>query len=303
MPRLLGKVALVTGAGHGIGEGIARMFAAEGAAVLLADKNPETVSEVTRAIQTAGGTAAAFVADVSVTADIQQMVAAAVARFSGLDVLVNNAARTGFGRPMDASDLETAYDRLMATNVKSVWMALHYALPHLRARGGGSVINIASVHAVASGGHNSAYAASKGALVAGTRALAVELAPERIRVNCLSPGRIWTDAPGEWLRHQLGPDLYREFEAQFGQWQAARRTLHQPLPVAGLPADIAYAAVYLASDESRFCTGANFVIDGGATSLLPDPFGVSAAAAEYREQDKQMWDWIAQARKRRDPPG
>ena len=99
----------------------------------------------------------------------------------------------------------------MAINVKSVWMALHHALPHLRARGGGSVINISSVQALATGANNSAYAAGKGALVAGTRGLAVELAPDRIRVNCISPGRIWTDEPGDWLRRQLGPELHREF--------------------------------------------------------------------------------------------
>ena len=279
MERLQGKVALVTGAGHGIGEGIARLFAAEGAAVLLADKDGEAAERVARSIRDDGGRGEACVADVSVTEDTRRMVEAAVAQFGGLDVLVNNAAMTGFGRGMGADDLEAQYDRLMAVNLKSVWMALHHALPHLRARGGGSVINISSVQALATGANNSAYAAGKGALVAGTRGLAVELAPDRIRVNCISPGRIWTNEPGDWLRRQLGPELHREFQERFGDWPAAARTLTQPLPVEGRPEDIAYCAVYLASDEARFCTGANFVIDGGATALLADPGHVSHRAA------------------------
>ncbi len=250
MERLTGKVALVTGAGHGIGEGIARLFAAEGASVVLADKNAGAVAAVARNIQDKGGVALAVTADVSDTKDIRRMVEAALAQFDGLNILVNNAALTSFGRSLDAEDMEARFDRLMATNVKSVWMALRFALPYLRVRGG-SVINISSVHALASGAGNSAYAASKGALVAGTRALALELAPDNIRVNCISPGRIWTDG-----RDETDMDF---------------RTRIQPLPIEGKPDDIAHCAVYLASDESRFCTGANFVIDGGATALLAGP--------------------------------
>jgi NAD(P)-dependent dehydrogenase (short-subunit alcohol dehydrogenase family) len=300
MERLQNKVALVTGAGHGIGEEIARLFAAEGAAVLLADRDGEAAERVAQSIRDVGGRGEACVADVASTPDSRRMVESAVEQFGGLDILVNNAALTGFGRGMDAEDLEEKYDRLMAVNLKSVWMALHHALPHLRARGGGSVINISSVQALASGSHSSAYAASKGALISGTHALAVELAPDLIRVNCISPGRIWTDEPGDWLRRQLGPELHREFQERFGDWPAAARTLTQPLPVEGKPKDIAYCAVYLASEEARFCTGANFVIDGGATALLAEPGHVSHRALEAREREAEARAWIEAARRRQE---
>lgn len=296
MERLRGKVAIVTGAGQGIGEGIARMFAAEGAAVLVADRNTESVMEAARRIQGEGGTASAFTVDVTVSEDICRMVETAVGRFAGLDILVHNAAMTSFGRRLDQDEMEERYDRLMATNVKSVWLGIHHALPHLRARGGGgSIINIASVHGLASGGDNSAYAASKGALIAGTRAMAVELAPDLIRVNCISPGMIWKDTPGDWVERRFGPDLHREFLERFGDWAARMRTLIQPLPVAGAPKDIAYCATYLASDESRFCTGANFVIDGGATALLAGP---SAQSPEDRDHEREMHAWLDEATRR-----
>ncbi len=300
LERLSGKIALVTGAAHGIGASIARLFAAEGAAVALADRDAEGVERTTQAIRDVGGSAHAIVADVAVTDDVRRMVAEASNGLGGLDILVNNAALTSFGRGVDSEEMEARYDLLMATNVKSVWMALHHALPHLQARGGGSVINIASVHGLASGSHNSAYAASKGALIAGTRALAVELAPAGVRVNCVSPGMIWKDEPGDWLRRQLGPDLFAEFTERFGPRPAVARTLAQPLPVEGRPEDVAYCAVYLASDEARFCTGANFVVDGGATALLADPARLSPRAAEHRAQDAEARAWIEDARQRRE---
>ena len=294
MPRLTGKIALVTGAASGIGAGIARLFAAEGASVVLADINGEGAERLAQALRQEGYSAFAVRADVSVTDDIKQMVQLGVDHFGGLDILVNNAALTSFGRCFGDDDFEARFDLLMATNIKSVWMALQYALPHLKAQGGGSVVNIASVHGLASTSHNSAYAASKGALISGTRGMAVELASDRVRVNCISPGMIWKDAPGDWLRRELGPDLYGEFEEHFGDWPAISRTLVQPMPIEGKPEDIAYCAVYLASEESRFCTGANFVIDGGATALLASP------ALEHREREKEVWAWVRDAKRRKE---
>lgn len=291
MERLNGKIALITGGAQGIGAGIARLFSAEGAAVVVADKDGEKAGRLVQSLRDEGRQAYAVQVDVSVTANVQRMVQESVDHFGRLDILVNNAALTGFGRRLGDEGMEARYDRLMATNVKSVWMALHYALPHLKQRGG-SVVNIASVHGLASGEGNSAYAASKGALIAGTRAMAVELAPDRVRVNCISPGMIWKDAPGGWLRHELGEELYGEFEQQFGDWPAVSRTLIQPLPVEGRPEDVAYCAVYLASDEARFCTGANFVVDGGATALLSSP------SITHREREKEVWAWVDAAKRR-----
>jgi NAD(P)-dependent dehydrogenase (short-subunit alcohol dehydrogenase family) len=301
MGRLEGKIAIVTGASRGIGEGIAKMFAQEGASVVLAARSKDRLEAVAGEIASAGGKAVPVVADVSVTEDVRRMVQTAVDSFGGVDVLVNNAAVTFFSRTMDAEDLEQEYDLVMDTNVKSVWMAIHFALPHMRERGGGSVINISSVHGLASGGHMSAYAASKGALIAGTRALAIELAPYLIRVNCISPGRIWLDEPGEWVAHRFGPEKYKEFMEKFGDLARRLRTLNQPLPVEGRPIDVAYCAVYLASDESRFCTGANFVVDGGMTAQLADPgFLTWFDPEEMKRIRSEMRAWIEAAHREKD---
>jgi NAD(P)-dependent dehydrogenase (short-subunit alcohol dehydrogenase family) len=292
MERLAGKVAIVTGAGHGIGAGIARMFCAEGAAVVLADIDTEAIEGVAETIRQSGGRARAVTTDVCSSSDLRQTVDRTLDEFSALDILVNNAGLTTFGYSIDDSQIEEQYDRLMATNLKSVWMSLHFATPHLKARGSGSVINIASVHAIASSDRNSAYAASKGAIIAGTRGLAVELAPFRIRVNCISPGSISTFDPSNWLKPRLGPELYKEYEERFAPLRSALRLSEQPLPVEGVPDDIAYCAVYLASDESRFCTGANFVIDGGSAALLSKPGVLSEEAIELSHQRKEMYAWV-----------
>ncbi|MCC6442532.1 MAG: glucose 1-dehydrogenase [Armatimonadetes bacterium] len=298
MGRLEGKIAVVTGASRGIGEGIARLFAQEGAKMLLAARTGERLMSLAAEIEAAGGEAYPLVTDVSVTEDVRRMIETCAERFGGLDVLVNNAGIPSFSRTMDADDLEQEYDRLMDTNLKSVWMGIHYGLPHFRAKGGGSVINIASVHSIASGGHMSAYAASKGGMVGGTHALAVELAPLLIRVNCISPGTIWLNEPEEWLQKRLGPELYQEFKDRFGDWEVRSRQLKQPLPVAGRPVDVAYCAVYLASDESRFCTGGNYVVDGGMTAMLGDPYLVHPGMYELLQGEREVRAWIAEARKR-----
>ncbi|MGQ9525316.1 MAG: SDR family NAD(P)-dependent oxidoreductase [Armatimonadota bacterium] len=304
MGRLDGKIAIVTGASRGIGAGIARMFAQEGASVVLAARTKERLDALAQEIEANGGSATAVATDVSVTSDIQRMVQTAVDRFGGVDVLVNNAAVTFFSKRMDDPDMEQEFDRVMATNVKSVWMAIHFVLPHMRARGGGSIINITSVHGLASGGHMSAYAASKGALIAGTRALAAELAPCLIRVNCISPGRIWLDEPGEWIARRFGREKHQEFMEHFGDWMVHSRKLQQPLPVEGRPVDIAYCATYLASDESRFCTGANFVVDGGMTAHLADPaFLTWWDHEEYARRRREIREWMEKARREQEASG
>jgi len=185
--------------------------------------------------------------------------------------------------------MEKAYDNLMATNLRSIWMAVHYAVPEMGKVGGGSIINIASVHAQNTQAYNSAYAASKGGIVAGTRGLAIELAPYMIRINAISPGAIYVGEVEEMIAEKHGEERRKEFIERFGDIFHARRRLYQPLPVAGLPADIAYCAVYLASDESRFVTGTNITVDGGMTAVLSHGTDLSP---EMKEKEREMQEWL-----------
>jgi NAD(P)-dependent dehydrogenase (short-subunit alcohol dehydrogenase family) len=302
MGRLAGKVAIITGASRGIGAGIARAFAREDARVTLAARSVEKLEAVAAEILAAGGEALVQPTDIAVSDDLRRMVEATVEAFGGLDILVNNGAIASFSRMLDAEDLEVEYDRLMDTNLKSLFMGIHWALPHWKVRGGGSVVNISSVHGTATGSRMSAYAASKGAMNAGTKAIAIELAPELVRVNCISPGTIWNEPPGDWLQRRLGPELWAEFVEQFGDWPVRMRTMKQPLPVAGTPEDVAYCAIYLASDESRFVTGANFHVDGGMTCVLGDPSYWHAPGLQSIEQGRVVRDWVQAAMARKEQP-
>jgi len=286
--RLENKVAIITGGGRGIGRGIARLFAKEGAKVVVAARTEEQLNRVVREIETDGGIAAAIVTDVSVTQDVERMIQFAIEKYGQLNILVNNAG-FGFGYSIGDERMEKAYDNLMATNLRSIWMAVHYAVPEMGKVGGGSIINIASVHAQNTQARNSAYAASKGGIVAGTRGLAIELAPYMIRINAISPGAIYVGEVKEMIAEKHGEERRKEFIERFGDIFHARRRLYQPLPVAGLPADIAYCAVYLASDESRFVTGTNITVDGGMTAVLSHGTDLSP---EMKEKEREMQEWL-----------
>jgi len=286
--RLEDKVAIVTGGGRGIGRGIARLFAKEGAKVVVAARTEEQLKRVVREIETDGGMAAAIVTDVSATQDVERMIQFAIEEYGQLNILVNNAG-FGFGYSIGDDRMEEAYDNLMATNLRSIWMAVHYAVPEMGKVGGGSIINIASVHAQNTQAYNSAYAASKGGIVAGTRGLAIELAPYMIRINAISPGAIYVGEVEEMIAEKHGEERRKEFIERFGDIFHARRRIYQPLPVAGLPVDIAYCAVYLASDESRFVTGANFTIDGGMTAVLSHGTDLSP---EMKDKEREMQEWL-----------
>lgn len=291
--RLESKVAIITGGGRGIGRGIARMFAKEGAKVVLAARTESQLSGVVQEIEDAGGTAAAVVTDVSATQDVERMVAFAVERFGTLDILVNNAGIGWWGYHIDDEEVEEAYDRLMATNLRGVWMATHYAVPHMKKAGAGSIINIASVHAWATFPTGSAYAASKGGMVAGTRGLALELASFMIRVNVISPGAIHIGKPEDYITREFGEARTAEFRERFGDVFEARKKSAQALPLIGQPEDIAYCAVYLASDEARFVTGTNITVDGGMTAQLAHGKDVGP---ELSEKERQMKEWFENLR-------
>jgi len=256
--RVQGKVAIVTGAGTGIGQGIAVMLAREGAKVVVANRSARTGEETVRLAWEAGsesgtGGAALFHAtDVTREADCRAVVEAAVAHFGGLDILVNNAGI--FPRAPLEQTTEELWDQIFAVNLKGVFFCCKYAMPVMRDRGSGSVINIGSINAYVGGGNLFAYSVSKGALLTLTRNLAASWAQHRVRVNFLNPG--WVITPGEIRIQGLeGHDV--EWLEEHGR--------HMPLGRLQTPEDAAGAAVYLASDESAMVTGQALNVDGGGS--------------------------------------
>ena len=246
---LQGKVAIVTGAGSGIGRASAIRFAAEGASVVAADIRGPKVDETVAMIRRDGGTAVPCQANVATAADVARMVECARDTFGGLDALFNNA---GTLRPGTAVDLSVEdWDLVMAVNVRSVFLGAKYAVPALAARGGGTIVSTASVSGLNGDPSSVVYSASKAAVINLTRSLSVDHAAQHIRVNCICPGAIETPPVGR----MLGDD-------------AARRRTEKahPLGRLGQPEEIAAAAVWLSSDESSFVTGQALVVDGGLTA-------------------------------------
>ena len=263
--RLAGKVALITGAGSGIGRASALLFARAGAAVVVADVAQGAGRETVELIATspearqAGGRASFVAADVALAADCEGMVRHAERTFGRLDVLFNNAGI------MDASDddavatSEATWDRTMAINAKGVFLGCKFGVPALRRAGGGSIINTASFVALRGAATAQlAYTASKGAVLALTRELAVVHAREGIRVNALCPGPLRT----ELLMKFLDTEAKRQ-----------RRLVHVPMGRFGEAAEMAEAALFLASDASSYVTGSEFVVDGGLTAAYVTPEG------------------------------
>jgi len=254
--RLKDKVALITGAASGIGLETARLFAAEGARVVLVDRSED--GERAAAELAATGREASFVrADVSRSEDCARMVAAAEERFGRLDVLFNNAGIMDSGDDDAVSTSEEVWDRTLAVNLKGVFLGCKHGIPALRRAGGGAVINTASfVALLGAATPQIAYTASKGGVLALTRELAVVHAREGIRVNALCPGPLRT----ELLMKFLDTEAKRQ-----------RRLVHVPVGRFGEASEMARAALYLASDESSYVTGATFTVDGGITAAYVTP--------------------------------
>lgn len=255
--RLDGKVALITGAGSGIGRESARLFAAEGAAIVVVDIEDTGGRETVAAIERAGGRAAYVHADVASAADAARMIASAEREFGQLHVLFNNAGIM-HSRDDDAvSTDEAIWDVTMNVNAKGVFLGCKYGIPALRRAGGGSIINTASfVAMLGAATPQIAYTASKGAVLALTRELAVVHARENIRVNALCPGPLRTELLMKFL----------DTEAK-----KLRRLVHIPMGRFGEAEEIARAALFLASDESSFVTGTEFLVDGGITAAYVTP--------------------------------
>jgi 3-oxoacyl-[acyl-carrier protein] reductase len=248
--RLAGKVAIITGGGSGFGEGIAKRFAAEGAAVVLGDLNLAAAERVAGEINKAGQKALPVAADVSQNGQMKTLVEKAVEAFGGLDIMVNNAGMPQRNASLLNTD-EATFDKIFAVNVKSIYLSAQHAIPEMRKRGGGAFINIASTAGVRPRPGLVWYNGSKGAVITLTRAMAVELAPEQIRVNALNPVAGLTPM----LKEFMGGEETEEMKAKFVS------TI--PIGRFSTPADIANAALYLASDEANFITGVCMEVDGG----------------------------------------
>ncbi len=250
--RLQDKVTLITGGGSGMGRVAAHMFAAEGARVVVAEFDPGAGEETVRMVREQGGEASFVRTDVSNEADAEGMVEHALATFGRLDCLYNNA---GIMPEADHSVVDTdvaTWDRVLAVNVRGVFLTCKYAVPALIAGGGGSIINIASfVALVGCSVPQDAYTASKGAVLALTRSLAVQFGPQGVRANAICPGPVETPLLMDWL--------VKDEEAR------RIRLARNPTGRFGKPEEIVHLAVYLASDESRWTNGASLVVDGGIT--------------------------------------
>ena len=250
MDDLIGKCAIVTGGASGIGRATALLFAREGAFITIADIDRTAGPLVVRLIEDRGGRSLFVPCDVTRAQDCEAAVRETVEEFGGLDILFNNA---GIIRRATVPEMqEEEWDRVMAVNVKSIFLFGRYAIPAMIRRGGGVIINTASGWGLIGGRRAASYCASKGAVVLLTKAMALDHASQKIRVNCLCPGD--TDTP--MLRHEAN-QLNEPLDAFL---QAAAR---RPLGRIGTPDDIARAALYLASDASSFVTGTTLVVDGG----------------------------------------
>ncbi|MFQ5700244.1 MAG: SDR family NAD(P)-dependent oxidoreductase [Acidobacteriota bacterium] len=244
--RLEGRIALITGGGGGIGRAIALRFAREGAKVVVAGRRSDPLQETVAEIRDRGGTATLVRGDVSKADKVELMVQGAIYNFGGLDILVNNAGMFIEGTIADLD--ERKWDRLFGANLKGAYLVSRQALPAMRTRGGGSIINNASIFGLVGCARSAAYCASKGGLIQLTRAMAIDHAGEQIRVNAICPGVV--DSP-----------IMKDEKGRSRPIEQAGRTF--PMARKGTVEDVACLALFLASDESAWMTGAVLGIDGG----------------------------------------
>jgi NAD(P)-dependent dehydrogenase (short-subunit alcohol dehydrogenase family) len=262
MGKLSGKVVVITGAGHGIGRATAHRMGKEGASIILAELNPEFGSSTEDAFRSEGIEATFVQTDVASREDIERAVQAGVDRYGGLDILVNNAQWSKPGRVTDLTDED--WERSINTSLTSVFRACRTSIPHMQKRGGGNIVNVSSVHGLIGGRRRVCYTTTKAAIVNLTRTMALDHAPDKIRVNCICPGGVesWPGSEGHNLnwnnRAYPEPLDYRE------------RSLMHPIGRHGTPDEIAQAICWLVDPENSFTTGTALVVDGGlmAQSLL-----------------------------------
>ena len=263
MDRLKGKIALVVGAGSigpgwGNGKATAVTFAREGAQVFCVDRNASAADETVKIIKAEGGRASAFTADVARAADVEAMVAACLKAYGRIDVLDNNVGIAEMGSVVDVT--EASWDRVFAVNLKSAYLAMKHVIPVMVSQGGGSIINISSIASIRHLGLSYvSYGTTKAAMNQMTRTTAVEFAPKHVRVNAILPGLMKTPM----VEHSAGlAQSYAKGDVE-AMWRA--RDAQVPMGHMGEAWDVANAALFLASDESRYITGIELVVDGGIT--------------------------------------
>jgi len=254
MGRLKGKVVVVTGGAMGIGKSACMLMAREGATVAVTDLDKEQGTEVATTIRDAGGEAIFWPLDVSDEQNVDDVFADVAKRFGLITVLVNNAGISGANKPTHELTLEE-WEQVQRVNVNGVFLCTKYAIPQMKSAGGGSIINMSSIYGLVGAPDVPPYHASKGAVTLMTKTDALIYAADKIRVNSIHPGYIWTPMVEKHLTTMPDPDAAKEQLAQA-----------HPLGHMGEPDDIAWGCVYLASDESRFITGSELVIDGGYTA-------------------------------------
>ncbi|MEU6748279.1 glucose 1-dehydrogenase [Spirillospora sp. NPDC046719] len=257
MKRLQDKIAIITGAASGIGAATARRVAAEGARTVVADLNKDGAATVAEEIAAAGGTAMAVEVDLGDTDSVRAMIASTVSAFGGLDVLHNNAAATHLAarRDLPVAEADPAvWDETMRINLRGTMVAVQAAVPHMIARGGGSIINTSSGSGLAGDLRNPAYGASKAALINLTWYVATEFGKQGVRCNSITPGFIVTEASSGSAHGEIQDTMLR----------------HHLTPRLGKPEDVAAAVVFLASDEAAFITGQTLGVDGGL--LVHQPY-------------------------------
>jgi NAD(P)-dependent dehydrogenase (short-subunit alcohol dehydrogenase family) len=254
MPRLEGATAVVTGGAKGIGEATCRLFAREGARVAVTDIADEIGPQVAENIRNNGGTAKYWHLDVSREDEVREVFREVNHDLGGIDVLVNNAGISGVDKPTHEIPTEE-WDQVMAINLKGVFLCTKHVIEHMRHRGKGSIINLSSIYGIVSAPDIPAYHASKGGVRLMTKTDALLYAKENIRVNSVHPGFIWTPLVESYLKEK-------------GDVAEGRKSLDDLHPIGhvGEPDDVAFGILYLASDESKFVTGCELVIDGGYTS-------------------------------------